>query len=185
MAVVFAVALLVLAAAVVVLFAMLGELASRIPDGGPATVSFRDVEGARLGHRPVAWSADLPAPDLTRPTVLLVLSPVCSSCADIAEQLPDDPAELGWPELGVVVSAGAVRNGEDFVARRGIGRYPHLIDEGGQWVGEEFGVRLSPTALVFTGGVLTAALLFNDIPALRARVSPAQPDRQQPERESV
>lgn len=163
-------ALLVIAAAVVVLFAMLGELASRVPDPRPerhvpVVEPFAEV---RSGHVARVWPAELPDPERC---VLVVLSTICGSCRKIASQLAERPGYAGWTELGVVVSTGDARKGQEFVARNGLEHFRHLIDEGGEWVASEFDTRLSPTALAFHGGRLIAAYTFNDVEALRQRVA--------------
>lgn len=167
MLVVFGVALLVLAAAVVVLFAMLAELASRVPDQSTPyrNPAVNPIEGARLGHSADVWPAGLPTMDRT---VLLVLSTICNSCEDVARQLVSDPGHTDWAEAALLISTGGRARGEDFVARHRLGVFPHFIDEGGKWASGEFGVQASPTALVFHGERLESAFEFNDVAALRA-----------------
>jgi hypothetical protein len=58
----------------------------------------------------------------------------------------------------------------DFVARHGLQRLHHYVDEGGAWTEAEFGVHLSPVALVLKADRLESAYLFNDIAAVRARI---------------
>jgi hypothetical protein len=166
MLVVFGFALLTLAAAIVVLFAMMGELSSRVPEPGAAQrdTTVRPVEDARIGHAPQVWPAGLPDP---ADAVLLVLSTACGSCKDVAGQLGTDPAHADWPEVAVVVSTAGKQTGEEFVTTHGLDRFPHYIDEGGEWTVGEFGVQLSPTALVLRSGRLASAHVFNDVTSLR------------------
>jgi hypothetical protein len=167
MLVVFGFALLVLAGAVVVLFAMLAELASRVPQPEPPWV--QPLEEARLGHVPAAYPADL-ADDVSEERhVLLVLSTVCQSCQAIAVQLVEDHAD--WADVALVISTADRRNGEDFVARHKLGRFTYYIDEGGDWVSGEFGVQTSPTALVLRNGRLASAYAFSDVATLRSAVT--------------
>jgi hypothetical protein len=169
MLVLFGVALLILAAGVVVLFAMLGELAARVPEPGAAqhVPTVRPLEEALIGHTATVWPESLPD---ARSAVLLVLSPVCGSCAEIARQLGERPGYAAWQELGVVVSAASRDAGLDFLARHGLQEFPNYVDEAGAWVGGAYGVRISPVALVLHGGRLAAAYSFNDIEALRQKV---------------
>jgi hypothetical protein len=173
MLVVFGCALLVLTAAVVVLFAMLGELVARLPDPqrGPAVLP---IEEAAIGRSPDAWPAALPDPQRC---VLLVLSTACGSCANIAERLSEEP---DWEELGVVVSTAGRHTAEDFIARYGLARFRHYIDESGEWVGDQFQVRISPSALVFHAGRLTSAYTLNDPSGLRTLLTQrtTQPDKE-------
>ncbi len=182
--VVFGVALLVLAAAMVVLFAMMGELASRVP--GPSTTrrdaTVRALDEAQLGSVPSSWPPGLEAGNGNGngngSTVLLVLSTICATCADIATQLTENPGHADWGELGVVVSTSNQGRGNDFVARHGLGAFRHFVDTGGDWVSDQFGVRVSPTALVFTAGRLESAYVFYDVAALRAKIKKEREDRQ-------
>lgn len=167
MLVVFAVALLIVAAAVVILFAMLAELATRVPErSGPARdPQIRPLEEARLGHAPTGWPAGLPDPEHA---VLLVLSTVCNSCRDVAEQLVVDPGHADWTGMAVIVSSASRENGEEFIRRYRLTGFPVHIDAGGAWLTEEFGVHTSPGALVFRSGKLISAHVFNNVSSLRS-----------------
>jgi hypothetical protein len=166
--------LLVLAGAVVLLFAMLGELTARLPALG---VSYRDpsvrpLEEARLGQVPSTWPAPLSqVVEATDPALLLVLSTACASCEDVAVQLADELERGGMQQTAVVVSCGDRANGEDFVERHGLRRLPCYIDEDGSWVTGAFGVQTSPTGLLIRDRRLESALLFADVAALRAAVT--------------
>jgi bacterioferritin-associated ferredoxin len=176
MEVVFAVALLVLAAAVVLLYAMVAELASRTPAAEGRSTALRPVPDAPLGRAPAAWPAALAGLAQRDTALLLVLSTACGSCADVAAQLRAaeraDPAAAA--DIGLVISCGTADAGREFLQTHGLAGFPHLIDEDGGWVSEEFEVRVSPTGLVLHGGQLEAALLFSDLTALRAAAVPGR-----------
>jgi len=166
---VFGVALLILAAAVVLLFAMIAELASRVPDprNSGRSTALRPLPEARLGRVPTGWPDGLARLADRHDVLLLVLSTACGSCMDVALQLRDaDPTELA--EIGVVVSCGTAQAGHDFVRTQGVAAFPHVVDVDGAWVSEEFDVRVSPTGLFLRDGRLESALLFSDLAALRA-----------------
>jgi hypothetical protein len=184
MLVVFGFALLVLAAAIVVLFAMLGELSSRLPAPGAAQrdTRVRPVEEAKIGHVPDIWPAGLPDP---LNAVVLVLSTACGSCKDVAGQLSAGPAHADWPEMAVVVSTAGRQTGQDFVEAHGLGRFPHYIDEGGEWTFGEFGVQLSPTALVLRSGQLASAHVFNDIASLRNAIELSESEQVREQQKEV
>jgi hypothetical protein len=167
-------ALLVLAAGMVVLFAMFGELSARVDEAGMVrrSTEVRVLEKARLGQVPQSWPPSLPGPGDGTFT-LLVLSSACGSCADIATQLTTDPGHADWAGMGVAVSTAHRDTGADFVDRHGLARVPHYVDEGGDWVSGEFDVRFSPSALVFRGGMLAEAYMFHDVAALRATLDQA------------
>jgi hypothetical protein len=177
----FGAVLLLLVAAVVLLFAMLGELTSRLPTEREAAAA-RDpeiwaLEDARLGVEPSRWPAGLaglsaaeaPDPDAARP--VLVLSTACSTCKDVAAQLSDELDQGAEADMAVIVSTAERERGERFVEQYGLQRLPHYVDEGGAWVADEFDVRMSPTALVMRGGRLESALVFQDVQALRTKVN--------------
>ncbi|MFC5823578.1 hypothetical protein [Nonomuraea insulae] len=158
MTILFSLALVLLTAAVALLFAMMGELASRVPAPAPAT---RPVNGVLMGATAHEWPSGL-APTDERP-MLLVLSTACASCEALATGLA---AHQVRDSVGVVVSTGSTESGEDFVARHSLGGLPHFIDPGGKWVAGNFGVRISPAALRFVDGRLSEAYTFSDLAAL-------------------
>lgn len=167
MLVVFGVALLVLAAAVVVVFAMLAELASRVSaDDGPDETVL-PVEGAVLGRYPGSWPAGLPS---AQRSVVVVLSTICRSCAGVAAQLSDDVTYAQWEEFGVLIVATGGVGADEFIERYRLRRFRHHVDENGVWISGEFGVRTSPVALVFRAGRLESAYTFSNLTALRARI---------------
>ncbi|WP_433344673.1 hypothetical protein [Micromonospora sp. CA-111912] len=169
---VFGFALLVLAGAVVVLFAMLGQLSTRSGGGAAAgTSGVRLLEEARIGTTPSSWPAGLSGAGEGPLRIVLVLSTACSSCRTVAAQLigGSDVADVA-----VVISTGDAIVGAEFVADNGLARLPHHVDEGGDWVRGEFGIAMSPVALVFRDGTLISALAFTDFAMLRATVSPTR-----------
>lgn len=173
MDVVFAAALLVLAAAIVLLFAMVAELAARIPaaPGGAPDRTVTPLGEAHIGAAPDDWPEPLAATTAGRDqALLLVLSSACASCEDVAGQLSSelDAGELA--DTAVLVSCGDRAVGEDFVGRYRLRRLPCYVDDGGRWVKGAFGVQTSPSALFLRDGRLESALVFTDLLALRAGI---------------
>lgn len=169
--------LLVLAVAIVVLFAMLGELASRVPEPTQTPSWLNPLEEVRSGAAPASWPAPLADLRERERAVVLVLSPICTSCRIIASELA---RHADWPETALVVSASNLASGRDFVAEYGLGSFPYYVDEHGEWVRSEFGLERSPTALVLRGGQLASAYTFSDIATLRSRLP--EPDDQEVEK---
>jgi hypothetical protein len=171
---VFGFGLLLVAGAVVVLFAMFGELYSRSGGGNDASGGgfVRLLPDTPVGQAPASWPAALARTGTAELGVLLVLSPVCTSCKAVARDLAaqSDPRELG--EFAVVLSAPDDQRAEEFVAQHKLTGLPYHVDVGGTWVSTEFGVRSSPTALVFRDGRLVSGFIFSDLQALRAAVVP-------------
>jgi hypothetical protein len=186
MDIVFAFVLLVMAAALVLLFAMMGALASRVPDPDkPAdrSQSVRPLEEARLGHSPAVWPTGLSRLASADKSLLLVLSTACGSCVDVAKQLSGDVARDQAGDIAVLVSCPGRDAGEDFVHRHGLAAVAHLVDEGGAWVKSEFNVMMSPTGLVFQDGRLESALMFADLDALRTAAFHVRDDLSRPPRQ--
>lgn len=188
MLIIFGFAILILTIGMVALFAMFGELSSRVAEAPrqARTAEIIPLENARLGHVPGTWPPGLP-PDADGLSVLLVLSTACGTCEDIAEQLRDNPSYARWDEMAIAISTAHHASGEYFVDRHGLGRFPYYIDAGGTWLTGEFEVQSSPCALIFDGGQLMAAYIFQDVGALQARLRRLQAQRaeEQQHREAV
>jgi hypothetical protein len=170
MEVLFAFVLLVLVGAMVLLFAMLGELASRLPESGPQVPDKRllPVENAPIGRRPAAWPSELSAVATADHCLLLVLSTACRSCNDVAIQLRRALDRGSASDIAVVVSTAERETGQQFVDHHGLELPALFIDEDGQWVKSELDGTMSPAGLVFQVGRLKSALVFGDLETLRA-----------------
>jgi hypothetical protein len=173
MVVVGAIALLLLAGAVVVLYAMMGELASRLPDPAEADL-VKPLEDYIQGATVADWPTGLS--DLANDTraLIVVLSPICDTCAKVAAELSTYEAHPAQSRIGVVVSAATLHSGEDFVERHSLSRFPHIVDEGGQWITGNFGVKMSPSALLMERGALVDAYTFTKMPAIVAQMTKAK-----------
>jgi hypothetical protein len=163
---VFGVVTLVLAAAVVVLFAMLGELNARMGTVRPGADDVQPLPDAALGRSPDDWPTGLRELSVMETGVALVLSTSCQTCATVAQQLAKASGEmLGM--VSMVISTPDLAIGEQFVERHALNTHPRHIDVGGTWVNRELDVMISPSVLVFRRGTLTAAATFSDLIALR------------------
>ena len=169
--------LLVVAGAVVVLFAMLGELYARsggmegagAPGGGSGTVrllrrSPRRVAAEALARRSGGGRHGGPAGG--------------AGVQHLLQQLREGGRRGRRPgrqrDFAVLISTIDQERGEDFMSRHELAGLPHHIDVGGEWVAEELGVMTSPSALVFRHGRLVSALLFTDMAALSGAVFPVK-----------
>jgi hypothetical protein len=178
----FGVTLLLLVVAIVVLFAMLGELASRIPAAAEPERAVRPLDRARIGAAPAEWPApleDLLAQSRQATAMLVVLSTSCATCQTVAEQIAQEQRYAGRPKPGfaVLVSCAAAGMGEEFVERHGLEAVPHFVDAGGRWVSNSFGISVSPCVLLVENGVLTSAFVFQDFAAMQTAVQTAVPQR--------
>lgn len=168
MTVVLSAVALILAGAVVLLFAMMGELASRIPEAEPDRPWIRKNEDVLAGRLPDSWPPELAGIPARADAVLVVLSTVCNSCRAIAGQLA---AHTDWADVALVVSTPASPDGHDFIAEFGLGSVPHFVDHGGDWVRRQFGVQSSPTAVALRAGRSVGGYSFSDALTLRTRIS--------------
>jgi hypothetical protein len=162
------VAVFVLAAAVIGLFAMMGELASRVinPDEQVPEHPPHPLEDARLGAEPAEWPSELAALRDADVAHLLVFGSTCTTCGQIASGATGSLDILPQP-VGVVVSSPLPADGAEFIARHPlVTRYPHLVDAGGTWVRSTFGIDGSPSVLVFERGRLASAHSFTSAGAL-------------------
>lgn len=160
--IVLGVAVFVLAAAVVGLFAMMGELASRVPEPfrpGPDR-ELHALATARLGVAPAQWPAELAAVRDADRAHVLVFGSSCITCARIASGQTGPLRTVPEP-FAVVVSAPRAEAGADFLAQHPMVRdYPHLVDVGGTWLTGNFAIDMSPSVLVFARGQLQSAYTF-------------------------
>lgn len=162
---------LLLAGAVALLFAMVGELAARVPGTG-VDATPQPLEEARLGAAPTVWPEPLEAMMKVVDRVeVLVLSSACATCETVAAQLAAELNRGTMARTAVVVSCADVAAGNELADRYALRRLPCFVDEGGDWVRGAFGVETSPTALVIHGGRLESAVVFTDLAALRLAVT--------------
>jgi len=164
---------LLLAAAVVMLFAMLGELYSRV---GPAPEPTIPLQEVKVGQRPATWPKELARLAKATDGVLLVLSTSCASCVQVAGQLRDQFDMLAGYDTAVALSTADRERAEAFVREHALPRGSVYVDVGGDWVTEAFGVQTSPSALVLRDGQLTSALVFTDVAALQSAMAPVKID---------
>ncbi|MFJ8544421.1 hypothetical protein ACIRFH_20780 [Streptomyces sp. NPDC093586] len=174
MTIVLACALLLLTAAVVLLFAMMGELAARTTGAAPAaSTAVSPLEEYRLGAVVDDWPEPLRALDTGSRVVVLVLSTVCATCAKVATQISEGALAGMAGTVGVAISCAERADGEEFARRNGLTDIPTYVDERGGWVAGSFSVTQSPTALVFDNGVLSEGYLFTSVADLLREVRPA------------
>jgi hypothetical protein len=168
MELVLALVVLILAAAVVLLFAMLGELASRVSgtENRRPSQDVRPVPEARVGAEPTRWPAELAGYATADRALVVVLSTACGTCEAVAAQLVDAAAG----DMAIVVSCASRESGEIFVERHKLTFLPHYVDVNGDWVQGETGVAVSPSGLAFHRGRLDSALTFADLSAWRSVV---------------
>ncbi len=96
------VVVLLLAAAVVALFAMMGELHAQLAEN-PGGGTVHPLTDAATGHTPDVLPEPLAGLATAERAIVLVLSTVCTSCAAVAGQLADEPRPVPGHELFLAV----------------------------------------------------------------------------------
>ena len=167
--IVLAVAVFLLTVAVVGLFAMMGELASRVPaaeDEPDAAAPPQPLPDAVLGAEAAGWPAEIAHLSEAEHAALVVLSPVCTTCRRIASGATG-PLRIPAPASGVMVSSPSERRGVEFVDEHPMLReYPVALDVEGSWLTGNFGVDVSPSVLIFERGRLRSVHTFTSVAAL-------------------
>lgn len=153
------IALLIVAVAIVGLFAMMGELSARVGSAPEQNDPHTEpVEGALTGVVPASWPAGIGQFAAAELAAVLVLSPICGACARMAPTVAThsvrDRADL---EVGVLVSCSDGESGRDFVRQHNLSGVPYALDVEGAWSSGEFAVTMSPTLLLFERGRLHSA----------------------------
>ncbi|MCM4080893.1 hypothetical protein [Paractinoplanes hotanensis] len=167
--IILAITVVALTVAVVGLFAMMGELASRVPDPTPSESDMwpQALDEARLGAQPDSWPGELSELSDAAHAVLVVLSTSCTTCGRLAGGVTGEfvvPAETA----AVVVACPTEEAGRAFVAEhRGLHGLRVLIDPAGEWTRTAFDVSTSPSALVLSQGRLLSAHTVTTAAALR------------------
>jgi len=187
----FAFALLILAVAVGLLYAMCAELASRT--GGVSGAETEPVRYVRpLGRSSVylrdsaAWPTALAGLRSNRDFLLVVLSTSCATCNTIGEQLSNqDWAERAEGRLGVVVSTADQEIAEEFIAKYRLNRLPCYLDVHGDWSAAALGLSVSPAGLIFHHGDLDETYVFNHIEPLWTTFTEASEWKEHPHDESL
>lgn len=157
--------LALLVIAVIGLFAMMGELNSRVPaaPGDEAGVTIWPAQRARLGPLS-SWPQELDS--IVRDGgAVVAFSTNCSTCRKV---LSEDPNHLGVQlPTAVVVVAGDESSGRAFVKEHPVlSRVPVHIDPDGTWLREAVGLDSSPAVFTVRAGEVLAAYNFNRSSAL-------------------
>lgn len=162
-------ALLLLAFAVVVLFAMIGSLASKLPEYGTAA-----LPEIALGARPESIDFDAMAisPDHR---FLLVLSTLCSTCRKILTEISESSGVLNG-EIAIILIAGNLGEGNEVLDDAGLAGYPAYVDLEGDWTKSNLGLAQSPSLVVISNGHADAAFPVQRLADIEQRVRAMQPD---------
>ncbi len=157
--------LVLLTVAVAILFAMIGELSTRVtgsearPQSGPV----QQLAEARIGSS----ASGLPTSFERREGVILIFSTACHACQQLAPQAArffrDYPVQL----VGVLISCATAEAGGQFVERYGITGVVTHLDINGELSTGVLGVSLSPAAVaVDAANIVRSAVAFASYSAL-------------------
>lgn len=183
------VVVVVLSIAVAVLFTMLGQLAARLAELGPAPARdrVRRLTELRRGGPAPPWPGPPPTPQPGHPGLyaVVVLSTVCAASTRLAAQLS---ATFGGPvtpplPLGIAVSAPRASDASRFVQQYALERLPMFIDERDRWSREQLGIAATPSLILIRDGHVLDGFTLSDvgdvavIAAMADGRQPALPDQ--------
>ncbi|WP_117211570.1 hypothetical protein [Allorhizocola rhizosphaerae] len=165
--IVLSVTVFLLTVAVIGLFAMMGELSSRVPaqeEVPQEAAPPQPIEEARLGAAPAQWPAELAQLSNADNAVIVVFSTLCTTCRRIA----GGQTGLLTGVSGVLISCPGAGRGTEFLNEFPMLRdHPVALDVEGHWLTTNFGVDISPSVLVFERGRLLSAHTFTSAPSLQ------------------
>ncbi|HEX6681435.1 MAG TPA: hypothetical protein VF062_01475 [Candidatus Limnocylindrales bacterium] len=172
--IVLGVAVFVLAIAVVGLFAMMGELSSKVSDrAAPSGLEHavvphpHPVPEAKLGVEPAEWPDELAAVRDAERAHVVVFGSTCLTCGHIASG-ETGPLDVLAPPLAIVVACPGEDDGIEFVTRHPmVTAYPVVLDVGAVWLTRNFEMGTSPGVMVFANGRLESAHTFTSAAALK------------------
>jgi hypothetical protein len=148
---------LLLCIATAILFAMVGQLAARLPEfQGQQAGPVQRLEELERGRPAPSWAAP-PAPlgngHGQSLYGLLVLSTICTTCSQLAKELAARaPDSLPLP-LKLVLSTPLKRADADaYVRRYRLDAYRPLIDEQGARCKDDLGLMISPALVMIRQG---------------------------------
>lgn len=162
------IATVLLIAAVIALFAMMGELSAQVQgsSSGHVDSTLQPMADVDL-IRPPSWPRELASVANKPVGHLIVLSTACQTCRGIAQDMKKLLTVNKTSNFAVLISTVDSRRAEDFIQDTqlppGIPRY---IDVGGAWIASSFGLNISPSLLTFEHGQLSYAHGFTSISAL-------------------
>jgi hypothetical protein len=168
MSVLFSVALLVLSASMVIGFAMIGEVSSRIPLAAQND-AFYAIDDCPVGAERSAWIESTFGSNVV--SDILVMSSSCSSCSMLLDDAPDLSEILGGG-LAILLSCPTYEQGAAYADQR-LSYFPDnrvVIDVGGARSIEHLRVNSSPALVRFDSGLISGAWEFATIPGLRSLV---------------
>lgn len=160
-----AVVLLAMTVAIVGLFAMMGELNSRVTSS-PADDGLQAIDDANVGGAVEVWPDALGHVAEQEEATLLVFSTSCRTCTKILDG-ETGPLPSGVNISYIVVCPDAT-TGRTFAEKHGLGgdHRPTMLDIGGDWTKETIGVAVSPSVVTVRRGVIESADIFTSSPAL-------------------
>lgn len=198
------VVLTLLVVAVCVLFAMFGELAAQA--GGLTLTSASRSSEALPAADPILDAnlgrslTSMPMETLLRPVTvgdvqlgneqepatsgIIVLSTICRSCTQFAQEWASSPHALKLPTpLTTVITARDVNDAEQFVSRARLSKVTNVtfvFDRLGDWCRTELNVNTSPALVMLGNGTVSSAWRissFTEVPTLWHKRPPMDSSR--------
>lgn len=164
--------------AVVALFAMMGDLTSRVEAMANRSTNARGdsavndwatvLENFPTERPPAWWPAEFShLPDIDQ-SVVIVLSTSCGSCAHFAD---GDLGSLSHLSPCLIISCPTPDRAREFLKRHPFesSQWPIYVDHMGDWSREQLGIDVSPSAVLFHRGQPISAFAMSS-PASLAEV---------------
>lgn len=175
---VLSVAVFLLTIAVVGLFAMMGELASRVPQAQdqqvPQVMPPEPISEIQLGVVPPDWPTELAHLSTADRAVIVVLSTLCTSCGRVASGQTGPLTGVS----GLIISCPRPSKGNEFLSENPMLRDHRVaLDVAGEWLTTHLGIDVSPSVLVFERGRLLSAHTF--VSAASLHLLPAHHDEKE------
>lgn len=177
MTILFAFMFLVVALAIVMLFAMNAEILRRLEsrphsDEAERSDAFWSLTRPEIYIRDdIPWHAELDTLRGGGGFLILVFSTVCTTCNTAAAELGTFWKDQNSCRIGVVISTPNSNEADSFMSRHSISTIPHFVDADGEWVKSKFGVTFSPVAMIIEDDTLRAVYGFQHVPPLWETIS--------------
>jgi len=151
--------MIILAVAVVALFAMMGELVTRVDSISAHNISSQRgvedwatvLEEFTAKSAPTSWPSELQSVRNLPSKLVIVVSTSCRSCAHFLDGNLDI---LDGLSPALVVSCPSKDRADSFLKKHPVGNngWPVYRDVMGQWSRDELGIDVSPSAVLFRDG---------------------------------
>lgn len=175
--------LVLLVASTIGLFAMFGELASRVDhatgDGYDEKNDSLSPSDHSAGRRIAGWPDSLSEFASADDVLLMLLSPACGSCTRIAPYVAQHPAIVQREvPVALLIPCSSQDVGERFAADAGLPETTRkAFDVDGAWARAELGIDYSPVVVHIQNGKIRGAWVFGSMASIEKLVTQVTSER--------